>query len=218
MHIVVCIDDKSALRIDAAPVTDVGIGLGLDIGYIHRRADGDCRAGSAYSRRHKLRHFMGSGDRDIFAAVFIALFLIDLCTCIGIGLGDRVQIEHVHRAGKTCPHTAASLEGEIENIFFRSRADRYTAPAGQFRALSSVGLCVFLDLIHRNGRAGTAAGSTHCQAAVAAVQFRHVPGGDGDAFFRSSPFCGDFCVITGIGMGGRTEHIHAYRAVCGKLS
>ena len=218
MHIIVGIDDKSALRIDAAAVADVGVGLCLDIGYIHRRADGNCRTGRTYRDRFELFHFMGSSEGNIPAAVFVALFLVDLRACIGIGLGDRVQIEHVHRTGKARPQAAAALEGEIENVFFCSRADRHAAPAGELRTLSSVGLCVFFDLIHCDSRAGAAAGGAHCRAAVAAAEFRHVPGGDGDAFIRAGPFRGDFRIVTGIGMGGRTEYIHAYRTVCGKLS
>ena len=171
-----------ALGVDGVAVTDVGIGLCLDVCHIHCRTAGSAAACgcAAYSTGHLER--MIRLDRNISAITARRLIrLVDLYAGIGIRLRAGGQVHHIDRPCQSGIRTACHLYSDIINIFRVLCRDSDLSFGVQFRLLIGIGGGILLEIRHTDSDAGAAAGDADRCPAVAAMQFGGVSGGDGNA-------------------------------------
>ena len=171
-----------ALGVDGVAVTDVGIGLCLDVCHIHCRTAGSAAACgcAAYSTGHLER--MIRLDRNISAITARRLIrLVDLYAGIGIRLCAGGQVHHIDRPCQSGIRTACHLYSDIINIFRVLCRDSDLSFGVQFRILIGIGGGILLEIRHTDSDAGAAAGDADRCPAVTAMQFGGVRGGDGNA-------------------------------------
>ena len=170
-----------ALGVDGVAVTDVGIGLCLDVCHIHCRTAGSAAACgcAAYGTGHIER--MIRFDRNISAITARRLIrLVDLHAGIGIRLRAGGQVHHIDRPCQSGIRTACHLYSDISNIFRVLCRDSDLSFGVQFRILIGIGGGILLEIRHTDSDAGAAAGDADRCPAVTALQFGGVRGGDGN--------------------------------------
>ena len=181
-HFIFRRDRHIARGIDGVAVTDVGIGLCLDVCHIHCRTAGSAAACgcAAYSTGHL--EVVIRLDRNISAITTRRLIrLVDLYASIGIRLCAGGQVHHIDRPCQSGIRTACHLYSDIINIFRVLCRDSDLPFGVQFRLLISIGGGILLEIRHTDSDAGTAAGDADRCPAVAAMQFGGISGGDGNA-------------------------------------